>query len=365
MRLFSYSIIKFYQSFIFANFAFLKLKFLMSKLTTLGEFIIEKQHDFPFANGELSGLISAIRLAAKLVNREVNKAGLVDEIMGAAGSENIQGEAQQKLDVYANNQMINAMRARQDVCGVGSEENDDIISFDNEESMMGKYVVMMDPLDGSSNIDVNVSVGTIFSIYRRKTKPGTRALLEDFLQPGKDIVAAGYIIYGSSTMLVFSTGLGVNGFTLDPSLGVFCLSHPNMRIPRTGKTYSINEGNYIHFPTGVKKYIKHCQEEDKDSNRPYTSRYVGSLVADFHRNLIKGGIYMYPSTSKNPSGKLRLMYENNPLAFLIEQAGGRASTGFERILDIEPKELHQRTPLFIGSTEMVEKVESFMKQYNS
>jgi len=335
----------------------------MTKVTTLGEFIVERQADFPFAKGELSRLLSAIRLAAKVVNREVNKAGLVDDIMGAAGSENIQGEDQQKLDVYANIQMINALKAQQEVCGIGSEENEDFIAFDQGQSIYGKYIVMMDPLDGSSNIDVNVSIGTIFSIYRRKTKPGTVAEMQDFLQPGDDLVAAGYIIYGSSTMLVFSTGNGVNGFTLDPSIGVFCLSHPNMCIPEDGSIYSINEGNYKQFPEGVKKYIKYCQEEEGD--RPYTSRYIGSLVADFHRNLIKGGIYIYPSTGKNPDGKLRLMYENIPLAFLVEQAGGFASDGKNRILGIEPKDIHQRTPLFIGSKNMVRKAEEFMAEYNS
>ncbi|MCA1762168.1 MAG: class 1 fructose-bisphosphatase [Flavobacteriales bacterium] len=336
----------------------------MTKVTTLGEFIVERQADFPFAKGELSRLLSAIRLAAKVVNREVNKAGLVDDILGASGSENIQGETQQKLDVYANQQMINALRAQQEVCGIGSEENEDFIAFENGEAIWGKYVVLMDPLDGSSNIDVNVSIGTIFSIYRRKSKPGTVAELQDFLQPGVDLVAAGYIIYGSSTMLVFSTGHGVNGFTLDTSIGVFCLSHPNMRVPEDGKLYSINEGNYKQFPEGVKKYIKYCQEEDAETNRPYTSRYIGSLVADLHRNMIKGGVYIYPSTGANPNGKLRLMYENIPLSFIVEQAGGKASDGKNRILEIQPKDLHQRTPLFIGSKNMVEMAERYMEEYS-
>lgn len=337
----------------------------MKKVTTLGEFIIERQADFPFAKGELSRLLSAIRLAAKVVNREVNKAGLMDNILGAVGTENVQGEQQQKLDVYANIQMINALKAQHEVCGIGSEENEDFIAFDSGESMWGRYVVLMDPLDGSSNIDVNVSIGTIFSIYRRKTKPGTVAEIQDFLQPGLDLVAAGYIIYGSSTMLVFSTGHGVNGFTLDPSIGVFCLSHPDMRIPKDGYIYSINEGNYKQFPEGVKQYIKYCQDEDEATKRPYTSRYIGSLVADFHRNLIKGGIYIYPSTGANPNGKLRLMYENIPLAFLVEQAGGVASDGKNRILEIVPQHLHQRTPLFIGSRNMVRKAEEMMKQYTA
>jgi len=336
----------------------------MSKLTTLGEFIVERQSDFPFAKGELSRLLSAIRLAAKVVNREVNKAGLVDDILGAAGEENVQGEQQQKLDVYANIKMISALKAQQEVCGIGSEENEDFIAFDKGEAIWGKYVVLMDPLDGSSNIDVNVSIGTIFSIYRRKSKPGTVATLEDFLQPGVDLVAGGYVIYGSSTMLVFSTGNGVNGFTLDTSIGVFCLSHPNMKIPQDGNIYSINEGNYKQFPEGVKRYIKYCQEEDEESNRPYTSRYIGSLVADFHRNLIKGGIYIYPQTGANPQGKLRLMYENIPLAFLVEQAGGKATDGKNRIMEIEPEHLHQRTPLFIGSRKMVETAEAFMREHS-
>lgn len=336
----------------------------MNKVTTLGEFIVERQADFPFAKGELSRLLSAIRLAAKVVNREVNKAGLMDDILGAAGSENVQGEAQQKLDVYANIQMINALKAQHEVCGIGSEENEDFIAFDSGESMWGRYIVLMDPLDGSSNIDVNVSIGTIFSIYRRKTKAGTVAQLEDFLQPGVDLVAAGYIIYGSSTMLVFSTGHGVNGFTLDTSIGVFCLSHPNMRIPKDGSIYSINEGNYKQFPEGVKRYIKYCQDEDEATNRPYTSRYIGSLVADFHRNMIKGGIYIYPATGPNPNGKLRLMYENIPLAFIVEQAGGTASDGKNRILEIIPEKLHQRTPLFIGSKNMVADAEAMMKEHS-
>lgn len=334
----------------------------MNKVTTLSEFIVERQTDFPFAKGELSRLLSAIRLAAKVVNREVNKAGLVDDILGAAGQDNIQGEAQQKLDVYANEVMINALKAQQEVCGIGSEENEDFIAFDKGEAIWGKYVVLMDPLDGSSNIDVNVSIGTIFSIYRRKSKPGTVANLDDFLQPGLDLVAAGYAIYGSSTMLVFSTGNGVNGFTLDTSIGVFCLSHPNMQFPKTGNIYSINEGNYRQFPEGVKRYIKYCQDEDEATNRPYTSRYIGSLVADFHRNLIKGGVYIYPSTGKNPNGKLRLMYENIPLAFIAEQAGGIATDGKQRILEIKPEELHQRTPLFIGSEDMVNKAHEFLEK---
>ncbi|MBS1941814.1 MAG: class 1 fructose-bisphosphatase [Bacteroidetes bacterium] len=317
-------------------------------ITTLSEFIIEREKDFPFASGDLSQLLTSIRLAAKLVNREVNKAGLVNEILGETEqhSVNVQGEKQQKLDVYANERFINAMRNQGAVCGVASEENDAHIVFDHPVSAGGKYVVAMDPLDGSSNIDVNVSIGTIFSIYRRLND--AEVTVEDFLQPGSAQVAAGYVVYGSSTMLVYTTGNGVNGFTLDPSIGVFCLSHPNMRIPENGSIYSVNEGNYFDFPEQARNYIDACKK------KKMSARYIGSLVADFHRNLLKGGIYMYPGTTAKPEGKLRLVYEANPLALLIEQAGGAATDGKQRILDIKPGKLHQRTPLFIGSKAMVE-----------
>lgn len=334
----------------------------MSKFRTLGEFIVEKQNDFPHASGELSSLLGSIKLAAKIVNREINKAGLVD-ITGAVGGENIQGEEQQKLDVYANDKFKAALEARDQVCGVASEEEDEVVIFNKGLNRNAKYVVLMDPLDGSSNIDVNVSVGTIFSIYRRVSPVGTPPTEEDFLQPGHQQVAAGYVIYGSSTMLVYTTGNGVHGFTYDPSLGVFCLSHEGMQIPENGKIYSINEGNYIRFPMGVKKYLKYCQENAPDDHRPYTSRYIGSLVADFHRNLLKGGIYLYPSTATYPNGKLRLLYECNPMAFLIEQAGGEASDGSQRIMEINPTELHQRVPFFVGSTKMVNKVIEFLKEF--
>ena len=331
------------------------------KNKTLGEFIIENQSSFQYSSGELSKLINAIRLAAKVVNHEVNKAGLVD-ILGAAGDTNIQGENQQKLDVLANDKFIQTLKNREIVCGIASEEEDDFISINsNDEKHQNKYVVLIDPLDGSSNIDVNVSVGTIFSIYRRITPVGTPVTLEDFLQPGKNQVAAGYIIYGTSTMLVYTTGDGVNGFTLNPAIGTFYLSHPNMQFPETGRIYSVNEGNYIHFPQGVKDYIKYCQKEEGD--RPYTSRYIGSLVSDFHRNMIKGGIYMYPKSSLASNGKLRLLYECNPMAFLAEQAHGKASDGHMRIMDIEPTELHERVPFFCGSIKMVEKVEEFIGKY--
>ena len=326
---------------------------------TLGEFIIDKQDDFKYSTGELSRLLSAIRLASKVVNREVNKAGIA-EIIGHAGNQNVQGEDQQKLDVLANNLFIEALSQREVVCGIASEESDDFIEIKaTSNAHLNKYVVLIDPLDGSSNIDVNVSVGTIFSIYRRVTEPGTPVQLKDFLQKGVKQVAAGYVVYGSSTMIVYSTGNGVNGFTLDPSIGTYYLSHPNMKFPTTGKIYSINEGNYIKFPQGVKNYIKYCQREEED--RPYTSRYIGSLVSDFHRNIIKGGIYIYPSTSQSPNGKLRLLYECNPMAFLAEQAGGKCSDGFQRILEIQPTELHQRVPFFCGSLKMVEKAEEFMR----
>lgn len=331
---------------------------MVKKNQTLGEFIIENQAEFAYSSGELSRLINSIRLAAKVVNHEVNKAGLVD-ITGAAGETNVQGEDQQKLDVYANEKFIQTLTNREIVCGIASEESEDFITIAGQNNdHKNKYVVLMDPLDGSSNIDVNVSVGTIFSIYRRTSPIGTPVQLEDFLQPGNKQVAAGYIVYGTSTMLVYTTGHGVNGFTLNPALGSWYLSHPDMQFPDTGSIYSVNEGNYVHFPKGVKNYIKYCQEEKED--RPYTSRYIGSLVSDFHRNMIKGGIYIYPTTSNAPKGKLRLLYECNPMAFIAEQAGGKASNGFKRILDIEPTELHQRVPFFCGSKKMVEKAEEFM-----
>ena len=331
-----------------------------SKLNkTLGEFIIENQSSFKYTSGELSRLINSIRLAAKVVNHEVNKAGLVD-IIGAAGDTNIQGEDQQKLDVYANEKFIQTMTKRNIVCGIASEEEDDFITINSQdENHQNKYVVLIDPLDGSSNIDVNVSVGTIFSIFRRVTPVGTPVTLEDFLQKGNQQVAAGYVVYGTSTMLVYTTGAGVNGFTLNPAIGTFYLSHPDMQFPEDGKIYSVNEGNYIHFPKGIKDYIKYCQMEEGD--RPYTSRYIGSLVSDFHRNMIKGGIYMYPKSSMNAKGKLRLLYECNPMAFLAEQANGKASVGFTRIMDIQPTELHERVPFICGSKNMVEKAEEFMR----
>jgi len=330
----------------------------MNKNITLGEFIIENQKHYKSTSGEFSRLLGSIKLAAKVVNHKINKAGLID-VIGYSGVTNIQGEEQQKLDVYTNDIFIKAIKNREVVCGIVSEENDDFIILNgNDNSMKNKYVILMDPLDGSSNIDVNVSVGTIFSIYRRITPIGTPVKKEDFLQKGNKQVAAGYIIYGTSTMLVLTTGNGVNGFTLNPAIGSFYLSHPDIKIPSKGKIYSVNEGNYVHFPQGIKEYIKYCQEIKED--RPYTSRYIGSMVSDFHRNMIKGGIYMYPNCDINNKGKLRLLYECNPVAFIAEQAGGKATDGFQRILDIKPSEIHERSPFYCGSTKMIEKLETFI-----
>jgi fructose-1,6-bisphosphatase I len=334
----------------------------MIGVETLDEFVIRKQSEYPEARGDLSRLLRDLGLAAKVVNREVNKAGLVD-ILGSAGTTNVQGEEVKKLDVYANTRFIAALELGGQCRGVASEENKDFITFHDEVSKDAKYIVALDPLDGSSNIDVNISVGTIFSIYRRVSPDHGPLTLEDFLQKGSQQAAAGYIIYGSSTMLVYTTGYGVNGFTLDPSIGEFCLSHPNMSIPKTGKIYSVNQGNFLSFSEGLKQYIRYCREIDKPTNRPYSSRYIGSMVADIHRNLITGGIFIYPGTADAPKGKLRVLYECNPMAFVMEQAGGRATDGARRILDIEPTELHERTPIFIGSEDMVLKAEEFLQKF--
>lgn len=334
------------------------------KLTTLNQFIIRQQAQFPDATGNFSCLLHHIGIAAKKVNREVNKAGLAD-ILGKYGRDNVQGEEQQKLDVYANEVFTMELEACGECCGLASEENEDTILFNESLSRDAKYVFCVDPLDGSSNIDVNVSVGSIFSIYKRISPIGAPATPEDFLQKGSEMIAAGYVMYGSSTMLVYSSGNGVNGFTLDPSIGEFCLSHPDIKTPADGKIYSINEGNYEKFSVGVKKYIKYCQEKDSKSKRPYTSRYIGSLAADFHRNLLKGGIFMYPSTDSHPNGKLRLVYECNPIAFIAEQAGGVATSGDKRILDIEPTSIHERVPLFVGSKNMMKKLHEFLKFFNN
>lgn len=336
----------------------------MSKITTLSDFIMMRQQDFPFASGELTNLLNDISVASKIVNRDVNRAGLVD-ILGAEGNENIQGEQQQKLDVLADEAFIRAFKTGGEVCGIASEEHEDFIAFESEQAKNGKYVVLFDPLDGSSNIDVNVSIGTIFSIYRRKSPTGTKATREDMLQKGSDQVAAGYVIFGSSTMLVYTTGRGVNGFTLDPSIGEFCLSHPDIKTPETGRLYALNEGNLNRCDPGLKDYAEYCRQDDPATGRPYSGRYIGSLVADFHRNLLKGGIYIYPTTDNHPTGRLRLLYECNPLAFIVEQAGGIATDGQNRILDIEPKELHQRCGYYVGSKKMVEKAMSCLKNLSA
>jgi fructose-1,6-bisphosphatase I len=332
----------------------------MTPKKTLGEFIIDNQNQFEYSTGELSRLLNAIRLASKAVNHEVNKAGLVD-IIGATDQVNHSDETQQKLDVFANHAFKRALINRDIVCGFASEEEENFISISTTNgNNNNNYVVLVDPLDGSSNIDTNVSVGTIFSIYRRLSSNTSTVSVSDFLQKGTQQVAAGYVLYGTSTMLVYTTGHGVNGFTLNPALGTFYLSHPNLKFPKSGNIYSINEGNYVHFPDGIKKYIKYCQENI--DGRPYTSRYIGSLVSDFHRNLIKGGIYLYPPTSQHSNGKLRLLYECNPIAFLAEQAGGAASNGTKRVMEVEPKELHQRTPFYCGNIGMVQRIESFLRE---
>jgi fructose-1,6-bisphosphatase I len=332
-----------------------------NKNITLNQFIVDRQHEFPYATGELTRLLTDIGTAAKIINREVNRAGLVN-ILGDAGKVNVQGEEVKKLDEYANDQLISALSSGGECCVIASEENDDIIEVDCQSS--AKYVVVFDPLDGSSNIDVNTSIGTIFGIYRRLTD-GNSGNLADVLQPGSKLVAAGYVIYGSSTMLVFTTGHGVNGFTLDPSIGEYCLSHADICTPKDASTYSINEGNENLFPEKVRRYISWCKEVDKSTSRPYSSRYIGTFVADFHRNLLKGGIFIYPPTEKAPNGKLRLIYEVNPLAFIAEQAGGRATDGRNRALDIQPDSLHQRVPIFIGSENMVKKAEDFFLEVSA
>jgi fructose-1,6-bisphosphatase I len=327
---------------------------------TLDEFTIQQLRDFPNATGELSGLLRDMGLAAKRVNVEVNKAGLVD-ILGDAGAINVQGEDVKKLDVFANNQFTGVLQHGISCAGIASEELDEYVAFDDAVSQNSKYVCLYDPLDGSGNIDVNVSIGTIFSVYRRVSPKGTVANEADFLQPGRMQVAAGYIVYGSSTMLVYATRRGVNGFTLDPSIGEFCLSHPNIKCPEFGKIYSVNHGNFFQYADEVQKYITVCQKKNRDTGGPYTQRYIGSMVADVHRNLIKGGIFMYPGTIEKPKGKLRLLYECNPFAFIVEVAGGRATNGKERILDVQPTELHQRSSLFIGSRGMMDELDECLK----
>ncbi len=332
---------------------------MQNKNQTLDEFIINNQNSFKYSSGELSRLINSITLAANVVNNKLNKAGLVD-IIGETGKTNVQDEKQQKLDVYANNKFRDTLINRNIICGYASEEDESFISVNSDDkNNQNSYIVLIDPLDGSSNIDVNVSVGTIFSVYRRVSEIGNSVSIDDFLQKGRNQVIAGYILYGTSTMLVFTTGDGVNGFTLNPAIGSFYHSHADLKFPKKGSIYSVNEGNYLQFPDYVKKYLKFCKME-KD-NRPYTSRYIGSLVSDFHRNLIRGGIFMYPNTSKNPKGKLRLLYECNPISFICEQAGGLAIDGKENILDIQPEALHQRVPFYCGSEKMINQFQTFIK----
>ncbi len=328
------------------------------RFMTLARHIIEGEKLHPEATGELSKLLSDLSLAAKVISLEVNKAGLVD-ILGFTGDSNVHGEQVKKLDMFAHDMMFRAMDHGGHLCVMASEEEEDIIHIPDRFNI-GKYVLLFDPLDGSSNIDANISIGTIFSIYKRITPDGKPGTLEDCLQQGMYQVAAGYVVYGSSTILVYTAGHGVHGFTLDPSFGEFLLSHPNMKTPKKSKIYSINEGNYLYWHPGLKKYIKYLQEEDKATSRPYSSRYIGSMVADIHRNLLYGGIFMYPADSRSPHGKLRLMYECNPMSFIVEAAGGRASNGKQRILEVKPTSLHQRTPIFIGSEDDVKKVEEFM-----
>jgi fructose-1,6-bisphosphatase I len=332
------------------------------KLITIDEFTVMETREFSQATGELSTLLRDIALACKLINKQVNKAGLVD-ILGAHGAVNVQGEEQMKLDIYANEILINVLKNSTDCAGIASEENDDFLAFDDEHSQKSKYVVMFDPLDGSSNIDVNASIGTIFCIYKRVSPLGQPCTREDFLQPGRAMKAGGYVIYGSSTMMVYATKRGVNGFTLEPSIGEFCLSHRDMKVSENGKIYSINQGNSAKLSEGMKNYLNYCMAEDKESKRPYSHRYIGSMVADLHRTLIKGGIFMYPSDSKNTNGKLRLLYECNPMSFIIERAGGLSTTGSSAILDIVPEELHQRVPIFIGSKNMVAQVTEFIQNH--
>lgn len=329
-------------------------------LTTLEQFIADQQASHAGATGAFSKIFRAMELGSKMVNRSVRKAGLAD-ILGDYGSTNIHGEDQKKLDVIADETFLSVLSRCGEVCAVVSEEQDHAYFIEGGEH--NEYIVTIDPLDGSSNIDVNASIGTIFSIYKRQNT-GAAPTTADCLQKGVNQVAAGYFIYGSSTMLVYTTGNGVNGFTLDDSLQEYCLSHPDIKIPEQGKIFSINEGNAADFPEGVASYINWCKQSDKETNRPYGARYIGSLIADFHRNLLKGGIFIYPGTHKVPNGKLRLVYECNTMAYIVEQAGGMASTGIQRVMDVEPTELHQRVPLFIGSKKMVEQAVGLVQASN-
>lgn len=331
----------------------------MSRIVTLDEFIIKRQKDFPFASGELTGLLRDIGVAAKIINREVNRAGLVN-ILGLEGSKNESGDMVQKLDIFANDTMIECLSNSGECCGIASEENEDIIPIKSIAGKHAKYLVVMDPLDGSSNIDVNVSVGTIFGIYRRKSKEDTIVTKEDFFQSGNDLVAAGYVLYGTSTMLVYTTGKGVNGFTLDPSIGEFCLSHTDISIPNKGNYYSVNQGYYSKFDLEMRRYIDHCADMN------YRLRYIGSMVSDIHRILFQGGIFLYPNTRKYPEGKLRLLYECSPMAFIVEQAGGTAlNTTLDRIMDMNVNAIHQKATIAIGSPEMLDEMKTFVEKHQA
>jgi fructose-1,6-bisphosphatase I len=333
----------------------------MAQYTTLKDFLAAHQETLPQNNVDLSSVLLDLAEASKIVSKDVCRAGLVDGFLGAQGGQNVQGEEQQKLDVIADNAFIDVLEKGGAVCGIASEENEDFVSFDNPKSQAGTYVVLFDPLDGSSNIDVNVSIGTIFSIYKRISATNEAATIDDMLQKGTEQVAAGYVLYGSSTMLVYTSGQGVNGFTLDPATNEFCLSHADMKMPIKGRYYAMNEGNINECNPKIIDYIKYCQSRNNDYGSPYSGRYIGSLVADFHRNLIKGGIYIYPCTKNAPEGRLRLLYECNPLAFISEQAGGMSTTGTERIMDIKPEKLHERVAFFTGSKNMIEKAMGFLK----
>ncbi len=331
----------------------------IDRIVTLDEFILRRQKDFPFASGELTNLLRDIGVAAKIINREVNKAGLVN-ILGVAGSENSSGDLVQKLDIYANEKIIDCLKNSGECAGITTEEMDDFVALPGVEGKDAKYVVVCDPLDGSSNIDVNVSVGTIFGIYRRISELGKPCQVEDFLQKGTDLVAAGYVLYGTSTILVYTTGNGVNGFTLDPTIGEFCLSHRDIRIPERGNYYSVNQGYYLKFDLEVRRYIDQC------SDLNLSLRYIGSMVSDVHRIMFQGGIFLYPNTRKYPKGKLRLLYECNPMSFIVEQAGGRSiNSKLERILELPVSELHQRATIAIGSPEMVDEMQNFVNRYSA
>lgn len=334
----------------------------MKDVKTLNQFIVERQAEFSYASGELTRLLSDIAVATKIINREIRQAGLVD-ILGKAGHENVHGEEVQKLDEFANQQLVSALASGGECCVIASEESSDIIPINNEMATDAKYAVNFDPLDGSTNIDSNAPIGTIFGIYRRVTTHEEGCASKDVLQKGREQVAAGYVVYGSSTLLVYSTGNGVNGFTLDPSIGEFCLSHPDIKLPSHEGTYSVNEGNYQAFSLGLQQYLAHCKDGNNQSGKPYKARYIGSMVADIHRILVKGGIFLYPGTQKDPNGKLRLLYESNPMAFLIEQAGGVATDGSQALLDITPQALHDRTPVFLGSKGNVEELLSYEKAH--